>query len=120
MPLPLRLNLPLMDNAISLGPREREPSSPAPKPRTSQRHVITLAGMLFVSAAVLTLRGLHGSTNFSSLPSVTQVLGNVFFLNGLSIGDLRSVNVPSWSISCEMMVYALFCVVTLFSWSRFV
>jgi peptidoglycan/LPS O-acetylase OafA/YrhL len=75
--------------------------------------------MLLLGTLMSLARHLKSPQNlFEAVATLEQVATNVLLLNGLSIRGLESINVPSWSISCEMMIYALFCVVSLFAISK--
>ena len=73
-------------------------------------HLATLLCLLALLMAANLVRHLFGSTPLEAPTTVPRFLINAFLLNGLGIEGLDSINVPSWSISCELMVYGLFCV----------
>ncbi len=78
-------------------------------------HVVTLLAMLLLTAAVSWARHVFGTSPFVEAPaSVERLIANVLLLNGFGIKGLTSINVPSWSISCEVMAYTLFCVLAPF------
>jgi peptidoglycan/LPS O-acetylase OafA/YrhL len=66
--------------------------------------------MLILGATVSWARHAFGRSPFVEAPaSVERLIANVFLLNGFGIEGMTSINVPSWSISCELMAYTLFC-----------
>jgi len=78
-------------------------------------HVVTLLAMLLLTAAVSWARHVFGRSPFVEAPaSAERLIANVLLLNGFGVPGLTSINVPSWSISCELMVYTLFCVLLFF------
>ena len=78
-------------------------------------HVVTLLAMLLLTAAVSWARHVFGTSPDVEAPaSAERLIANVLLLNGLGIKGLTSINVPSWSISCELMAYTLFCVLLVF------
>jgi peptidoglycan/LPS O-acetylase OafA/YrhL len=76
-------------------------------------HVATLLALVALTSAISLARFWFGSAKVFEAPTIGGFLANLFMLNGLGIEGLTSINVPSWSISCELMVYALFCLVAL-------
>lgn len=73
-------------------------------------HLVTLLAMLLVLTGLAWARHAFGRAQFVDAPaSAERVIANALMLNGLGIESLTSINVPSWSISCELMIYALFC-----------
>jgi len=73
-------------------------------------HVVTLLAMLLLTTAVAWGRHAFGkATSMEAPASAEKVIANLLMLNGFAVDGLTSINVPSWSISCELMVYGLFC-----------
>jgi len=80
-------------------------------------HLVTLVAMLSLMLAMALVRHWRGSAPFEAPASGERLLANVLLLNGWGIPGFTSINFPSWTISCELLVYGLFALIT-FRWGR--
>ena len=80
-------------------------------------HLVTLVAMLSLMLAMALVRHRRGSAPFEAPASGGRLLANVLLSNGWGIPGFASINFPSWTISCELLVYGLFALIT-FRWGR--
>lgn len=80
-------------------------------------HLVTLAAMLSLMLAMSLARHWRSSAPFEAPASVERLIANLLLMNGWGIPGFTSINFPSWTISCELLVYALFALIT-FRWGR--